>query len=185
MKVYDFIIEFKRPSYRFINWISRLMLLLSVVVFAFVLFQHMSRKPIATYFALFGIIAWWTYCIIQERKKKEPYYRMGLFLAAIGWYFVPNGLWITLIYVVAGLLEKQAKFPQEVAFDQDEIVFNSFPKKRYQWADLNNVVIKDAIITIDFKNNKLIQKEIQPGASERDEQDFNEFCRNKLKAKSE
>lgn len=180
MKIYDFVIELKRPSYRFINWTSQLMLLLSIVSFCFVLFQRLSFRPAAIYISLGGVIAWWIYCIVAETKGHLPFYRMGLLIAAAGWYFVPNGGWITLIYLVAALLEKQAKFPQEIAFDKEEIVFNSFPKKRYSWEEMNNVIIKDGIITIDFKNDKLIQKEIQSGATERDEREFNEFCRNRL-----
>ena len=91
-----------------------------------------------------------------------------------------NGKWIGLIFLVAAILEKQAKFPQEIAFDNDEIVFNTFPKKQYSWTDFNNIIIKDGIITIDFKNNKLLQKEIQSGSTAQDEQDFNEFCTNRL-----
>ncbi|OYY22402.1 MAG: hypothetical protein B7Y69_06810, partial [Sphingobacteriia bacterium 35-40-8] len=60
---------------------------------------------------------------------------------------------------------------------------NSFPKKHILWEELNNVVIKDGLLTIDFKNNKLLQKEIQSGSNAKDEQDFNEFCRNKLQPK--
>jgi hypothetical protein len=103
-------------------------------------------------------------------------------IAATAWYFIPNGGWLTLIYLVAALLEKQVKFPQEIAFGKEEIVFNSFPKKYYLWDELNNVIIKDGIITVDFKTNKLIQKEIQSGSTLQDEQDFNEFCQNRLKA---
>lgn len=180
MKVYDFVIELKKPSYRFINWISQLMLVLSIMSFSFVLFQGLSLRPLAIYLSLAGVILWWVYCILAERKGNTAFYRIGLLVGSAGWYFVPNGGWITVIYLIAALMEKQAKFPQEIAFDKDGIVFNSFPKKSFQWEELNNVIIKDGIITVDFKNNKLIQKEIQFGAAERDELEFNEFCRIQL-----
>ena len=38
-RTYQFIIELKRPSYKSINWISQLMLLLSLAAFSFVFFQ--------------------------------------------------------------------------------------------------------------------------------------------------
>jgi hypothetical protein len=98
-------------------------------------------------------------------------------MSAAGWFFIPNGKWMTFVYLIAAILEKQAKFPQEIAFGKEEIVINSFPKQRYSWADLNNVIIKDGIITVDFKNNKLIQKEIQSGSTTQEEKEFNEFCR--------
>lgn len=181
MKVYEFIIELKRPSYRSVNWISQLMYLICIVVFCMILFQKEATRPAVLYISVIGIIAWWIYCIIAEKKGHQPFYRLGLLMAAAGWYFIPNGGWITLIYLVAAILEKQVKFPQEIAFGKDEIVFNSFPKKIYLWDELNNVVIKDGLITVDFKSNKLIQKEIQSGSTLQDEQDFNEFCRNRLK----
>lgn len=184
MKVYEFIIELKRPSYRLINTVSQLMYLLSIVVFCMILFQREATRPAVLYTAIIGIIAWWIYCIIVERKNHQPFYRLGLLMAAAGWYFIPNGGWITLIYLIAAMLEKQAKFPQEIAFGTEEIVFNSFPKKIFQWEDMNNVIIKDGIITVDFKNNKLLQKEIQSGSTLQDEKDFNEFCANRLKADS-
>lgn len=180
MRVYDFVIELKRPSYRLINGVSQLMYLLSIVVFCLILFQKEAVRPIVLYITIIGIILWWIYCLIAEKKNHQPYYRMGLLMAAAGWFFISNGRWITLIYVIAAILEKQAKFPQEIAFADDEIVFNSFPKQHYAWSDMKNVILKDGIITVDFKNNKLLQKEIQSGSTAQDEKEFNEFCRIKL-----
>jgi hypothetical protein len=181
MKIYEFIIELKRPSYRYINWISQLMYLLSIVVFCMILFQKEAIRPAVLFIVIIGIIIWWIYCIIAEKRNHQPFYRMGLLMAAAGWFFIPNGKWITLIYLVAAILEKQAKFPQEIAFDKEEIVFNSFPKQRYSWAELNNVILRDGIITVDFKSNKLIQKDIQSGSTAKDEKEFNEFCQMRLK----
>jgi len=177
-KTYQFVIELKRPSYKSINWISQLMLLLSLTAFTFVFFQGLAQPKIII--SILGIIVWWAFCFWQAKKGKIVYFRIGLLFASLGWFFVQNGKWIGLIFLVAAILEKQAKFPQEIAFDNDEIVFNTFPKKQYSWTDFNNIIIKDGIITIDFKNNKLLQKEIQSGSTAQDEQDFNEFCTNRL-----
>ncbi|MEI8075155.1 MAG: hypothetical protein WCH78_10430 [Bacteroidota bacterium] len=183
MKVYDFIIELKRPSYRKINTISQLMYLLSIIVFSSMLFfQKKDILPAVLYISIIGIIGWWIYCLIAEKKGNFPFYRIGLLFAAAGWFWIPNSNWIFGIYIIAAFLEKQAKFPQEIAFGKDEIVINSFPKKIYQWGELNNAIIKDGIITLDFKNNKLLQKEIQSGSTLQDELDFNEFCKNQLNA---
>ena len=181
MKIYEFIIELKRPSYRFINWISQLMYLLSVVVFCMILIQKEAIRPVILYISTIGIIIWWIYCIILEKKNLHPFFRIGLLIAAAGWLFIPNSKWMTIVYLIAAILEKQAKFPQEIAFGKEEIVFNSFPKKRYSWSDLNNVILRDGIITVDFKSNQLLQKEIQSGSTAQDEKEFNEFCHLRLK----
>ena len=177
-KTYQFVIELKRPNYKSINLISQLMLLLSLAAFTFVYFQGLVQPKIII--CIIGIIAWWAFCFWQAKNGKIVYYRIGLLFACLGWFFIQNGKWIGIISLIAATLEKQAKFPQEIAFDNDEIVFNTFPKKQYRWTDFNNIIIKDGIITIDFKNNKLLQKEIQSGSTAQDEQDFNEFCSNRL-----
>ncbi len=64
------------------------------------------------------------------------------------------------------------------------IYFNSYviehktrPYRRFKWSDLSNVVLKDNIITLDFKNNKLIQGEINTSV---DENIFNAFVKDQL-----
>ena len=61
---------------------------------------------------------------------------------------------------------------------------NSLPKKRFQWSELQNVVLKDEILTLDFHNNKLIQKEIETPVSAEEEKEFNDFCFNCIQAES-
>jgi hypothetical protein len=180
MKLYPYVIELKRPSYRLIDFISQLLLLISLTAFTYALFEGLPLNKLAIFLSAVGIIGWWIICIWKSRNEQIPFYRLGLFVACLGWWYLPKGGWICAIYLLAGFFEKQAKFPEELAFDQEEIVVNSFPKKHINWDDLNNVIIKDGLLTIDFKNNKLLQKEIQSGSNVKDELDFNEFCRNRL-----
>ena len=185
MKVYDFIIVFKSPNYKWVDRVSQLMIILAIAVFTFSL--SIATFNLGSAFLIFLILAMIAQLIYINKKQKKggvPLFRIGIFAGAIGWYMQPGGKWIALIYLVAALLEKQVKFPQEVAFDEVEIVFNSFPKKIYSWSDIANIFFKDGMITIDFRNNKLIQKEIESQTSALEEQEFNEFCGSMLKAQS-
>ena len=186
MKVYDYIIECKRPNYKWVDLISQLMLLMAISVFTFSLsVAVMNTRAILILFLIAGMSLWWVYTFNKQKKGNIPFYRTALSLATIGWVLQPQGLWIALIYFLAVISEKQVKFPIEIAFDEEEIVFNSFPKKYYYWSDLSNVILKDGMLTIDFHSNKLIQKEIETHTSIKTEQEFNEFCINRLKAESE
>jgi hypothetical protein len=78
------------------------------------------------------------------------------------------------------VIEKQVKFPEEIAFDNDEVVINSFPKKRYSWDAFENIVLKDGLLTLDYKNNTLFQKQIESAVSKEDEAAFNVFCQERL-----
>jgi len=82
--------------------------------------------------------------------------------------------------VAAAVIEKQVKFPEEIAFDNDEVVMNSFPKKRYSWDAFENVVLKDGLLTLDYKKNTLFQKQIESAVEKEDETAFNVFCQERL-----
>ena len=86
---------------------------------------------------------------------------------------------------LAGLLEKQVKFPQEIGFSEDEISFNTLPRKVLKWNEINNALIKDGLITIDQKNNKLFQREIEGYVSADIEKEFNAFCYHCINFKKE
>jgi hypothetical protein len=64
--------------------------------------------------------------------------------------------------------------------DPAGVLVNTFPKKLYPWAEINNMLIKDDYITIDFKNNKLIQKQINEPVTEAIQNEFNAFCAEQL-----
>lgn len=46
----------------------------------------------------------------------------------------------------------------------------------HQWNEFSNVVLKDSLLTLDFKNNKLLQLSIEETSSLIDEKAFNDFC---------
>lgn len=72
---------------------------------------------------------------------------------------------------------------REIGFSQKEIIINGFFKKGIKWEELNQVIIKDDILTIDFKNNKLIQSETDDEDDddyEVGDDEFNTFCRNRI-----
>ena len=48
------------------------------------------------------------------------------------------------------------------------------------WKDISNVVLKDGILTIDLKNNKLIQSVISKESADINEREFNLFCKEQL-----
>ena len=193
VKTYDYIIVLKKPNFKVIDWISQLMLLLAVASFLFVAFMCLSQKSTAlpvslSWLLLFFcslIIGWWVFCFGQVQRGIIPYYRFALMFAAWGWFVVPDGKWVAIIYIIACFLEKPVKVPPEAAFDTEEISFNSFPRKIYLWKDVANVVLKDGLLTIDLKNNTLIQKQVNDEVLPEIEEEFNGFCQEQLDRKTE
>jgi hypothetical protein len=179
MKTFDYIIVLKKRNHSTVDGVSQIMLLIAIIAFIGNGINGLYNALSSYAFAVL-VIGWGAFCIWQKKKGGAPFYRFGLLLAAMGWYSMADGLWISLIYLLAAMLEKQVKFPEEIAFDENEIVFNSFPKKRYDWAALKNVVLKDGLLTLDFKNDKLIQKELDADTNKGTEEEFNLFAKVQL-----
>jgi hypothetical protein len=57
-----------------------------------------------------------------------------------------------------------------------------FPKK-YEWTEIDNIVLNGGILTIDFKNNKLLQLETDDEEDDEydvEDEEFNNYCRKHL-----
>lgn len=177
MRVFDYIIVCKSPDFKNLDRISMFMLLMSILSFSYSIYLGLYPKPALIIAIMTSFSSWWIFCFFQRRRGSIPYYRLGLLLASWGWYLQPNGLIIAGIFLIAALFERQAKFPYEIAIDPAGVVINTFPKKHYQWNELQNVVIKDDFITLDFKNNKLIQKQINEPVKPELAAELNQFCK--------
>ena len=58
-------------------------------------------------------------------------------------------------------------------------MINKLFKKKVTWDEIDNVILRDGWLTVDFKNNKLLQKQIDSGENEASEEEFNEWVRNR------
>ena len=88
---------------------------------------------------------------------------------------------VGLILILLAAFETKAKANLEIGFSTQFIMFDNLLKKKYNWGDFNNIILKDNILTLDFKNNRLFQKETIDEESDCDEDEFNEFCREQLR----
>jgi hypothetical protein len=81
------------------------------------------------------------------------------------------------------LLERNALLSPEIGFSRDHVRFNGWPEKKYNWSEFSNIILKDGILTIDFRNNKLFQKETDDSENpdyDGTEEEFNDFCAEQL-----
>jgi hypothetical protein len=68
----------------------------------------------------------------------------------------------------------------KIKVQKEVIVYPSFPKKIIKWQDLNNLILKDGLLTIDFKNDRIIQQYPELKMNAVNEAEFNDFCRQQL-----
>lgn len=182
-KEYDYLVTLKKNIDRKVNTVSLILLIISICIFLYTATQLLNtafRKQaiICVVIATFCVL--W---IILKEMRKITYYRLAFLVSGAALFFPPLSLtWLGVLFVLIGLFEKQAKFPQEIGFDAQGATTNSIPSRFYPWSELTNVVLKGGLLTIDFKTNKLYQKEIQDRVSKELEQEFNDFCQQQLSA---
>ena len=139
--VYQYVVTLKNSSRKYIDRISLLLSLTSVVLF--LREQYLSPNIKIPY--LFGSVA--VLVIVcynlyrQKNKSITVYYDRVLFIAAIVWVTMPFLSWLFIPFALMGLFERQSKMPLEVGFTDNEIAINTFIRKRYQWNDFNNIVL--------------------------------------------
>jgi hypothetical protein len=116
----------------------------------------------------------------QFRLKQPVFYNYLLMISGLIWASMPFYPWLSLLLLIMGLFERQAKKNLEIGFSDQQIVMNSFPRKTYDWSDFTNIVLLDNLLTLDFADNRLFQRETIDEEGDAEEDEFNEYCRQRL-----
>jgi len=114
-----------------------------------------------------------------KNNEDTPYKLLAEYIIALAW-LKAGFWWLAVLFFILGMLYLGAKRKLLVSIFTDKILYPSLPQKNISWPELNAIILKDGLLTIDFKNNKLIQQAIDENSTV-NEQDFNEFCRQQLK----
>jgi hypothetical protein len=180
---YDFIVTLKHHNYKIYDVITVLLCLMALAAFTFAILHTGFSKYnwVNVFLAAFILIHIFIIIINSNKKGNIPTFKWSLFAAAFLWLLYPLHIpAIAVFYIIAALLERQIKFPQEIGFSKDAVTFNTFPFKNYRWQQFKNVMLRDNILTLDFSNNKILQKETESDVSAETEKEFNEFCKQQL-----
>jgi hypothetical protein len=97
-------------------------------------------------------------------------------LLLIATHALPFSILLLLLAVVIHFSYVQPSI--EIA-EKDIRVKKTFHAKTHEWSSFNNIILKDQLLTLDFKNNKVLQLELHDPVHT-DEQAFNNFCARKI-----
>jgi hypothetical protein len=122
-----------------------------------------------------------SYTIYLPNRKAKTYWvdiifiLFGIFWLIIGKYGLGG------ILVIMASIGFYANRKRGVVFTREHILYPSFPQRTYTWNEVANVILKDNVLTIDLRNNKLKQTIIdKKSAGTLDEGQFNAFCQAQL-----
>jgi len=180
--IYQYAVTLRNTSSRYVDRISLWLLLISVALFLREPLNGFDRKQLiflAAALLIAGIVIR-NFMLRKRNPGQAVFYRPALYAAAVGWIFMPYQAWLFVPLVLMAMFERQAKMPLEIGFTDDAVVINTLFRRYYRWADFNNIVLKDDILTLDFKNNRLLQRETVDEEGEAGEDEFNDYCRERL-----
>lgn len=178
--IYQYVVSLKNKNNKYIDTIGLLLGIMSVIFFIRELLVDSQVGLAYLLGAIFvSIVLIWN--LVQAAKGKKVYYSRALLIAALVWMKMPFFQWLTFVFIMLALLEYQAKYSLEIGFSDNEVVINSLFKKKYAWSAFDNIILKDGIITLDFINNRILQREVEEDEEDdADEDEFNLYCKQQL-----
>ena len=117
--------------------------------------------------------------------SKVEFVIISLFLAAIFWILIGFYLigFLLFLFAFSGVI---AMRKLKIDFNDFFISYPSFPRKKIQWNEVSNLILKDNVITIDLKNNTLLQYALNKSENENlDEALFNHYIQQRINLASE
>ncbi len=108
----------------------------------------------------------------NSRMRLLPGYLFPAFIwFQLSWYGV------TIALVVLAVLDYLARRPLILRCYSDGMLYPSLPEKKILWTELENVVLKDGLLTIDYKDNTMRQVNIDEDVAE---EVFNAYAAERL-----
>ncbi len=178
---FDFVVVLKHSNAKAIRLTGLILSILGI----FILGTRYLREPDAGFSILFIIpcIIFLIWNLRQMRQNKPVLYWPILSLTGMGLILVPPFNILGLAFLLLARFEAYAMKATEIGFSKTRIRFSGMGGKAYDWSEVSNVILRDNILTIDFKNNRLFQKETDDtddDAYDGSESEFNTFCREQL-----
>ncbi|MEO8960816.1 MAG: hypothetical protein ABI325_02980 [Ginsengibacter sp.] len=170
----EFEIVLKNDKLKLYRNIAKIFLVLNFAVFALLLLYEPYRYTSVAFLIAFVLYLLLRQYLFKKGSVSNILDEFVFFIPAAGWLGMHSYL-IGAGCMLMGILYKLSLQDIKFVFGQENIMKMNFPPKKFAWGLLDNVVLKDNILTLDFKTNKLIQAEVEK--NDINETDFNSFAR--------
>lgn len=182
---YSFILkDNNQRAYYLFTWF---LFFLHVIAAAFTLNSDDNIVKLSMYILLgfYAVIGMAFYFTRKHARSLETFsLLLALFYAHFWFRYV--GIVPALVFAAVYIIVTMVKGKRtSVLFSDGEIQLTRvFKTVAFPWAAMSNVILKDNLLTIDFKTNKIIQVEIVEQNKAVDETEFNLFCNRQLSTTS-
>lgn len=172
----DFNFKLINPHKRSIRLLANGILLLNGLILLYFNYQqHQSN-----YFYLrISLILFLASIDIFSKRKDWLYHTFGVMLVFVAWLYF-GYWWIGIIMIALSVFAELAVADKRICFENNSVYTTTIFGKTYSWAKFQNIVLKDGLLTLDFKNNKIVQTIIDNEIDLQVEANFNTYCKQKI-----
>jgi hypothetical protein len=166
----------KAATYRLVTLIVAI---LNCLMFAFILFSDGTERNESM--AITGLVingAGLLFFILVAYFQFNLSFRIEIEMIVTSILWACMGKYLLAVFLLLfAIIGFYANKKWVIHFNKEGIRYPSFPPKQFSWAEVEQVILKDDILTIDLRNNKLFQFTIDRNVNASiHENAFNEFC---------
>lgn len=169
-------------AYRLFTWFLFFLHVAAAGIYAYNTIDKKIQFGIYILLGFYVLIATLYFFFRQHKKAFDTFsFTMALFYANFWLRYV--GVIALFIFAAVFLFVNfiQKKNTSMLITDAGVHLNRIFKTSIYSWTDIDNLILKDGLLTLDFKSNRLLQVEIVLIGKPVDENEFNRFCNEQLK----
>jgi hypothetical protein len=165
----------KKKSYQRITW---LIIVSNIAILILLSIKGIfSKGEVIAIVIMIGLAVFIPFYV----KSKDVKIETSIIFIILMTVWISTGYWwVAIINFVFEIFQIAALRNLIVRVKPDTVIYPSFPQRQIDWKELSNLILKDGLLTIDFKNNKIIQQYVDQKSLTIDEKEFNDFCRQQL-----
>lgn len=185
-KIFDYVVVLKNNHKEAIEKTGWLLSALAVLPYAVAVYMDPQKWILIFLLVVLGFLL--ISNIIDKKKNQKIMFSPILVISGMGLLFFSSIGLVGLLYLLAGAVEKYFSKNKEIGFSGTEINITGLVPKKTTWSALNNVVIRDGLLTMDYKNNTVFQAYTDDGYNEDygvEDDEFNVYCAKQLKKNAE
>ena len=164
-------------AYSMFVWFLFFLHIAAAAVFALSVKDTNVKLSVYILLAFYAVISI-VYLFFKKRKKSLETFSLIMALLYGNFWLKHVGIVGMLIFAVVFLFVTSVQGKKTIVFFSEKGVALTrlFKTIVYRWQQMDNVILKDNLLTIDFISNKIIQAEIVENTETVDEINFNGFC---------
>ena len=166
-----------QKAYNLFTWFL-FFLHIAAAIFALNTDDNKVRLSIYILLGFYAILST-VYYFYRKHPKALETFSLIMALMYANFWFQQVGIFALLVFAAVYLIVTLVKGKSTtVLFSQEGVhLTRVFKTVVFPWTEMDNVILKDNLLTVDFKTNKIIQVEISENNKMIDETEFNFFCK--------